>query len=173
MTVAEELSTPAELSYELQHQKHPGRVGVQRQFTWDEVKQVIAAGRLELLGRTTPKELAYREDMQKIREEHGSVVNYIQKVKLAGFLKDNSSKYLMIPNDYPYALPESTFHYIVWSKVPLTPGTVPDPEVRELFEAELDEQLGTSKREPLWFVNPPHLQSIPEVVHGHLIVKRF
>ncbi|KAJ1962703.1 hypothetical protein GGI12_002485 [Dipsacomyces acuminosporus] len=173
MTVADNIPVPTLLSDELLNQKLPGRVGVQREFSWDEVKQVVAEGRLELLGRTTPKELAYRKDMQKIRDEYGSVTSYMQEVKLAQFLKDGSSGFLLIPNDYPYALPENTFHYILWSKVQLTPGTVPDPEVKVHIDTRLDEVLGTSEREYVWFVNPPHLQSIPEVVHGHLIVKKL
>ncbi|KAJ1872325.1 hypothetical protein LPJ55_003207 [Coemansia sp. RSA 990] len=159
------------LSADLLQQKLPGRPGVTREFTWLEVKQLVASNRLELLGRTEPKELAYREDMRQIREKYGSVTNYIQQVKLAAFIANVNEQYLMIPNDYPYALPENTQHYIVWSKVPLTPGTVPDHQVQELFAKKLDAQFGSDRYEWVWFVNPPHLQSIPEVVHGHLIVQ--
>ncbi|KAJ2804824.1 hypothetical protein H4R20_002356 [Coemansia guatemalensis] len=158
---------------ELVSQKQPGREGVTRQFTWPEVKKVVAANRLELLGRVTPKELAYREDMRQIREKYGSVVNYIRNVKLADFIADDLAEHLMILNDYPYALPEDAAHYIVWSKKTLTPGIVPDPAVREIIVTRLDELIGQGKYEWVWFVNPLHLQSIPEVVHGHLIVQRL
>ncbi|KAJ1935556.1 hypothetical protein FBU59_005348 [Linderina macrospora] len=167
MTVA----APAHVSVETTNPKRPNNMGVQRIFTWDEIKEVVAAGRLELLGRTEPKEIAYRADMQKIREEYGSVTNYVLSVKLGKFINESTDDYLMIPNDYPYALPDNTFHYIVWSKVAMAPGTVPDPVVKSLFDSKLDELHGTAARESLWFVNPPALQSIPEVVHGHLIVK--
>ncbi|KAJ2160434.1 hypothetical protein GGF46_002260 [Coemansia sp. RSA 552] len=166
-------SATALLPDELMNQKRPGRIGVARQFTWKEVKQLIAANRLELLGRTTPEELAYREEMELVREKHGSVVNYIVSVKLAGFIADATEEYLLIPNDYPYALPEDTLHYIVWSKTDLSPGTVPDPPVEGIFTEALDNQIGKGKYEWVWFVNPPHLQSIPDVVHGHLIVRKL
>ncbi|KAJ2372683.1 hypothetical protein IW150_004000 [Coemansia sp. RSA 2607] len=104
---------------------------------------------------------------------YGSVVAYIQQVKLGDFLRDTASEFLMIPNDYPYSIPESTLHYIVWSKVKLTPGTVPDAVVKQLFESRLDKEIGVGKYEWVWFVNPPHLQSIPEVIHGHLIVQKL
>ncbi|KAJ2080500.1 hypothetical protein H4R24_003020 [Coemansia sp. RSA 988] len=171
--VASDPSAVHTLPDELVGQKQPGREGVTRQFTWAEVKQVVAANRLELLGRVTPKEIAYREDMRQIREEYGSVVNYIRKVKLAEFIADDLEEHLMILNDYPYALPEDTTHYIMWSKKPLTPGIVPDPVVREIIVARLDELYGRGNYEWVWFVNPLHLQSIPEVVHGHLIVQRL
>ncbi|KAJ1957772.1 hypothetical protein EC988_000659 [Linderina pennispora] len=167
MTVA----VPTPVSVETTNPKRPNNMGVPRIFTWDEIKEIVAVGRLELLGRTTPKEQAYRADMQQIREQYGSVTNYVLKVKLGRFINDSADDYLMIPNDYPYALPENTFHYIVWSKVAMSAGTVPDPVVKELFERRLDELHGAAGRESLWFVNPPALQSIPEVVHGHLIVK--
>ncbi|KAJ2723584.1 hypothetical protein GGI07_002539 [Coemansia sp. Benny D115] len=160
------------LSDELLSQKSSEHVGVHRVYSWDEVKQVVAAERLDLLGRVTDKELAYRDDMRKIREEYGSVVAYIQQVKLGVFLKDSGSQFLMIPNDYPYALPDNTMHYIVWSKDKLTAGIMPDPVIQQLFESRLDEEIGAGKYEWVWFVNPPHLQSIPEVVHGHLIVHK-
>ncbi|KAJ1890796.1 hypothetical protein LPJ66_007272 [Kickxella alabastrina] len=163
--------TAASLPQDLLEQKSAACVGVQRQFTWEEVKQVVAAERLDLLGRVAEKELVYRENMQKIREEYGSVVAYIHQVKLAVFLHDTASEFLMIPNDYPYALPDNTQHFIVWSKVKLTPGTVPDDVIRRLFETRLNKEIGAGKYEWVWFVNPPHLQSIPEVVHGHLIVQ--
>ncbi|KAJ2615255.1 hypothetical protein H4S08_001329 [Coemansia sp. RSA 1365] len=161
------------LSDELVSQKQPGREGVTRQFTWSEVKQVVAANRLELLGRVTSKEMAYREDMQQIREKHGSVLNYIRKVKLVEFIADDLAEHLMILNDYPYALPEHTVHYILWSKKTLTPGITPDPAIRKIIVTRLDELLGRDKYEWVWFVNPLHLQSIPEVVHGHLIVQKL
>ncbi|KAJ2350976.1 hypothetical protein IWW50_005662 [Coemansia erecta] len=160
----------ATLSADLLAQKQEGREGVTREFTWLEVKQLVAANRLELLGRTTPKELAYRQDMDEIRQQYGSVTNYIVQVKLADFIADAREQFLMIPNDYPYALPSNTRHYIIWSKAELTAGTVPDPEVEALFSKRLDAQVGSGGYEWVWFVNPPHLQSIPEVVHGHLII---
>ncbi|KAJ1775074.1 hypothetical protein GGF48_005438, partial [Coemansia sp. RSA 921] len=52
----------------------------------------------------------------------------------------------------------------------LTPGCVPDPDVEALVVERLGAQTDGAY-EWVWFVNPPHLQSIPEVVHGHLIVR--
>ncbi|KAJ2519672.1 hypothetical protein H4217_002544 [Coemansia sp. RSA 1939] len=161
------------LPEDLLNQKSAKHVGVQRDFTWEEVKLVVAAERLDLLGRKMPEELAYREDMDQIRKKHGSIVAFMQTVKLAEFLADPVAQHLMIPNDYPYALPKDTMHYILWSKPSLTPGTVPATDVRTLFESRLDKTLGANRYEWVWFVNPPHLQSIPEVVHGHLIVKKL
>ncbi|KAJ2320367.1 hypothetical protein H4S02_007000 [Coemansia sp. RSA 2611] len=170
---AADLPLTVELAADLLEQKQPGHAGVTREFTWLEVKQLVAANRLELLGRTTPEELAYREDMRKIRDEYGSVTKFILEVKLAEFIASSAERYLMIPNDYPYSLPATTRHYIIWSKVELTSGTVPDPEIRALFSKKLDAQFGSDRYEWVWFVNPPHLQSIPEVVHGHLIIQTF
>ncbi|KAJ2845806.1 hypothetical protein J3B02_004578, partial [Coemansia erecta] len=111
------------LSNEILCQKGDDHVGILRPYTWEEVKLVVAAERLDLLGRTIDKELAYREDMKKVREEYGSVLNYVRQVKLAAFIQETDSKHLVIPNDYPYALSDNVAHYIVWSKEKLTVGT--------------------------------------------------
>ncbi|KAJ2716715.1 hypothetical protein H4R19_000489 [Coemansia spiralis] len=147
------------------------RTPITREFSWAEVKEVVAAGQLDRLGRTAAAEAAYAEDMRRIREEHGSVVAYIRGVKLADFVADLEAEYLLIPNDYPYALASDTAHYIVWSKTKLASGTVPDPAVRGVVAARLDALLGAGAYEWVWFVNPMHLQSIPEFVHGHLLVR--
>ncbi|KAJ1809715.1 hypothetical protein LPJ56_004492 [Coemansia sp. RSA 2599] len=166
-------SAEALLGEEILCQKGDDHVGILRPYTWEEVKLVVAAERLDLLGRTIEKELAYREDMKKVREEYGSVLNYVRTVKLAAFIQQTDSQHLVIPNDYPYALPDNVLHYIVWSKEKLTEGNVPDPVIQCIFEERLDKDIGPGRYEWIWFVNPPHLQSIPEVNHGHLIVLKL
>ncbi|KAJ2483351.1 hypothetical protein EV174_002964 [Coemansia sp. RSA 2320] len=153
--------------------KCPGRDGVEREFTWPEVKQIVAAERMDLLGRTAEQERVYSECMSEFCKEYGSVVSYILQVKLATFIADKTSEFLVLPNDFPYALAPDMSHYIVWSKQKLTAGVVPDLAIKQLIDAYLDEQIGAGLHEWAWFVNPVHLQSIPEAAHGHLIVKRL
>ncbi|KAJ2742719.1 hypothetical protein GGI20_004283 [Coemansia sp. BCRC 34301] len=144
---------------------------VERELTWDEVKQILAADRVDLLGRTVEQQRVYAEYMEQLALEYGSVVAYIRQIKLAPFIADNSKEHLVLLNDFPYALTPDMAHFIVWSKQKLTTGMVPDPVILELFSAHLDELIGAGKYEWVWFVNPPHLQSIPEAAHGHLIVR--
>ncbi|KAJ1986911.1 hypothetical protein GGI25_006041 [Coemansia spiralis] len=167
------IATECELPEELLNQKSAKFVGVVRDISWNELKLLVAANRFDLLGRKSPDELEYQADLRRIREEYGSVAAFVRQVKLAEFLADPSTRYLMIPNDYPYALQGRTTHYIIWSKAKLTHSSVPDAKVRELFESKLDAQLGAGKYEWVWFVNPPQLQSIPEVFHGHLLVREL
>ncbi|KAJ1908573.1 hypothetical protein GGI09_002158 [Coemansia sp. S100] len=159
------------LPKELQNMKAPGRLGVEREFTWDEVRLIVAAERLDLLGRTAEKERIYGEYMDQLRQEYGSVAAYVLQTKLASFMADSSRVYLIIPNDFPYALGADMSHFIVWSKQKLTGGTVPDLFIKQTIVAYLGELIGEGKYEWTWFVNPPHLQSIPDAAHGHLIVK--
>ncbi|KAJ2751295.1 hypothetical protein GGH94_006120 [Coemansia aciculifera] len=159
------------LPKELQNMKSPGILGVEREFTWDEVRQIVAAERLDLLGRTAEKERIYSEYMDQLRKEYGSVAAYVLQTKLASFIADSSREYLIIPNDFPYALEPDMSHFIVWSKLKLTGGIVPDPFIKQMIGAYLDELIGEGEYEWTWFVNPPHLQSIPDAAHGHLIVK--
>ncbi|KAJ2834555.1 hypothetical protein GGI24_000348 [Coemansia furcata] len=173
-TVARTASDSADtqaLSKKLLNMEVPGRLGVEREFTWDEIKQIVAAERLELLSRTTEQERVYTEHMQLLSQEHGSASAYVLKIKLASFIADDSREYLIIPNDYPYALEPDMSHFIVWSKPKLASGIVPAPVIKHMIGSYLDEHIGESKYEWTWFVNQPHLQSIPDVSHGHLIVK--
>ncbi|KAJ2331787.1 hypothetical protein GGI00_003096, partial [Coemansia sp. RSA 2681] len=153
--------------------KCPSRPGLERTLTWDEVKQLVAAERMDLMGRTNEKQSEYIEYKKQITQEHGSVVACIRQTKLAPFLADSSKEYLVLPNDFPYALAPDMAHFIVWSKRNLTAGLVPDQDIQLVFTAHFDELIGAGKYEWTWFVNPPHLQSIPEAAHGHLIVKKL
>ncbi|KAJ2908534.1 hypothetical protein GGI21_002790 [Coemansia aciculifera] len=159
------------LSNDLLSLKSSDRVCIERAMTWDEVKQIVAADRVDLLGRTDEQERVYAEYMKEITQEHGSVVAFIKKTKLAPFIANSDTEYLIIPNDFPYALTPDMAHFIVWSKQKLTVGMVPDPAIQKLVGAHFDDLLGAGKYEWTWFVNPPHLQSIPEAAHGHLIVR--
>ncbi|KAJ2778405.1 hypothetical protein H4R18_004625 [Coemansia javaensis] len=171
-TLASDSGTGAQL-VNLLAKKTPGRSGVTRRFTWDEVRDIVAANRLDLLGRTVADEETYSRDMERVRAEHGSVSAYVRTVKLADFIADAAANHLLILNDYPYALPADARHYILWSKLAMASGNEPEPAVREIFVAALDAQIGAGRYEWIWFVNPPELQSIPEVVHGHLIVREL
>ncbi|KAJ2775624.1 hypothetical protein IWQ57_000306 [Coemansia nantahalensis] len=152
--------------------KAAARTPITRAFTWAELQCIIASEQFDQLGRTAADREIYAEDMRLVCQQYESVANYIRNVKLAGFVDDPTTEYLLLPNDYPYALEADTTHLILWSKYWLAPGTALDPTLCDMIVAQLDGLFGAGTYEWLWFVNPAHLQSIPEVSHGHLLVRK-
>lgn len=152
--------------------KNPKWAGVSRGYTWDEIKLVVAAQRYELLGRHTKDEATYVEFMKRMRAQYGTTIEFMAKSKLVDFLADPAANFHLIPSDFPYAIPEGAAHYILWSK-PKLQSLAREPEiplVREIIVDKFNEIYGgPDNYEWVWFVNPPHLQTIPEVSHGHAI----
>ncbi|KAJ1999064.1 hypothetical protein GGI04_004735 [Coemansia thaxteri] len=152
--------------------KSPSWLGVNRTFTWEEMQLIGSARRFTLVGRITPDEITYQAHLDSIRKEHGSILNYMLQVRLADFLNDNKAEYLVVPNDFPYAMPEDMVHYVAWSKKGLFTGDLPSAEAKESIEACLDKLYGAGNYDWIWFINQPHLQTIPDVYHAHVIAKR-
>ena len=65
-----------------------------------------------------------------------------------------------------YLIEESILHYILWagSKATLSHITEDIERIREYVPIH-------HHRHPLaWFVNPPHLQSVPTIAHAHVFL---
>ena len=65
---------------------------------------------------------------------------------------------VMSPNDFPYWFEDGMRHDVIWS----SQGVVTETEVHRLA------QMNLPGREIIWYANPPHLKSVPEIdrVHG-------
>lgn len=72
-------------------------------------------------------------------------------------------KRVFMENDFPYALPESTKHYLIWAHKP-----IPDEMVHVLFKENIPNADG---KEYLFFTNPPALQSVKTIHHVHILVR--
>ncbi|PVU96838.1 hypothetical protein BB561_000944 [Smittium simulii] len=139
--------------------------------SWEELQTIIESGRFELLGRTQKEQARYMSESAKLAEQHGSVSKYMT-AKLST-LQPRSGFILML-NDYPYALEESISHYILWSTSPLPSGNTPPQSVIDYLDSpEFCSNIYSNRPfEFLWLVNPPHLRSVPSIYHGHLFIKQ-
>ncbi|KAJ3038341.1 hypothetical protein HDV00_000762 [Rhizophlyctis rosea] len=65
-------------------------------------------------------------------------------------------------NDFPYATvpSENILHYVLWSLEDLS-----EEEVSQILDAKLPDW------EHVFFVNPPHRKTIPEIPHYHVFVR--
>ena len=77
----------------------------------------------------------------------------------------DTSKIILMENDFPYFLEENIVHYVLWKiKEPITQQEILD--AREELQSEKIKALGI-----LQWVNPPYLQSIPEIDHVHFLCR--
>lgn len=148
-------------------------------MTWPEIKQTISEGRLEKLGRSSANLVVYRKFGADTNEKWVSTWNYVLVSKLSlgsivdpesGKLKANMEEYEQTRdvrfnfslNDYPYNFEEGVYHYILW-KI----GSDITNEDISKYETKAREIHGSV--ESITFLNPPHLKSIKNVDHAHIL----
>lgn len=164
---------------------------------WDEIKQLVASGRLEQLQRHEECTRRYREHRKSLNVDLATYV--LEKLQWSSekirFLNKRystreqkiaasfSSKTLfsVTRNDFPYDFEPNVHHLLVWSKIGLplyeddSNGAEQDAETRsrieEFFRFNLEDRCGVSRADYCWFVNYSSLQSIRKISHIHLLVK--
>lgn len=162
----------------------PDRVIASKPFTWDEVKEIVTNGDPTMHSRSMEVQESYIFHSKKVREEWKSMNDYILHSKF-GFEKkidDSCGKFVsfpslqqskleqrveirLLPNDYPYFVTPDIEHWCLWK----LGGRVEQSEV-EWAESELMDR--ESAKEIMSWVNPPHLQSVPDIDHAHLLCRQ-
>ncbi|KAL2165153.1 hypothetical protein VTH06DRAFT_449 [Thermothelomyces fergusii] len=150
--------------------------------SWAVVQQKVAQNRLELFQRVPSDLRRYLGYTWKLRQEHGSVMNFILSERLKWtppvaprgrpFEFDDDVKVLR--NDWPYGIDERIVHLVVWTKFPLED----DPETGDLTDAaraEIDAYVRRkfSRMRPdhvIWFKNWASLKSVKSVEHFHVML---
>ena len=114
-------------------------------LTWDEVRQVIAINALGAFQRIPSDLRRYLAYNHYLKEEHGSVMNFVLRERLAWaepivpdgkpFEKESDIKILW--NDWPYGIDAKIVHLVVWTKFDLEDDPKTDDltdEARALIE---------------------------------------
>ncbi|KAJ2703357.1 hypothetical protein FB645_003921 [Coemansia sp. IMI 203386] len=139
---------------------------------WHEVKAAIDREDVEPLGRSVEMQTRYQEHVARVKAEYGSVADYLTQHALADFIgrglsADEDANFMFRINDFPYSLGDGVEHWVLWSHRQLTPGfALPEAAVR-VIEAKFGR-----KAERRYFVNPVAKQSVPQLSHAHVFVKR-
>ncbi|CAG8536700.1 7723_t:CDS:2 [Funneliformis caledonium] len=152
-------------------------------MNWDEVKEIVGC-RLELLRREKSLQLKYAAHKVKIAQEYSSLDHYVCKVVLNWSKeilqksstspqeyfssKTPSTHYNLRLNDFPYIVDSSISHYILWSKLPFENQN--EPDVKKEIDSFLKEKF-PGEKEWVFFINPPRLQSVKSIWHGHIFVR--
>lgn len=148
-------------------------------YGWPEVKEIVAKNDLHLLGRSCNQQLLYADFAEQIKQNWMSVKDFLLSNKfgfesrtdlatgkrMIAFTEDLSSLNIMSmsKNDFPYNFKPGIQHYILWKL-----GS-------ELTETEVNNAVASEmEKNPTYidyttYVNPPHLKSIPEIEHAHLL----
>jgi hypothetical protein len=121
--------------------------------SWTYLKAHIINGKLHpgcLMTRDTKTHARYLRFKDKKRDLRVHI--------LKRYLKNK--RYALVPNAFPYELRKGIDHYVLFAVEPVEPLAI-----STLLK------LSFPGRPILWYINEPHLQSIPTVWHCQVFVK--
>lgn len=91
--------------------------------------------------------------------KYESIINYKTMKLKSKFPLNGERKYIFIPNEYPYQVPENTFHYVLWySYLDVDKDNITHDVMNALKKICSDKIF-----EYVWYENPS--MSVPEVYH--------
>jgi hypothetical protein len=139
------------------------------------VRAIVAQNQLHCLRRSVIGLAAYRAYRTLINEQYVSMGDMVLERKLgyktsidpsSGKLKAQPpsptvARTSFLANDFPYYMEDGIEHHVLWVEGQLV--------TLDLVEHELNNHRDQSMYDVIYFINPPHLQSIPSVGHAHVI----
>lgn len=156
-------------------------------LTWDELIQIVdKEDNLAKLSRSVEQQKEYIISTREIKRRWRSVYDHILHSKF-GFEKRvvesdaqgpvlwetyppvseiKDPRKVLVLNDFPYYNAPGIYHYVLWK----IGGNVTDLEIEEARE-ELCSNLGDVE-DLLHWKNPPHLKSLPDIDHIHILCRR-
>ena len=158
-------------------------------FSWQELQKIIVQEQnLARLSRSVEQEEVYQLYRHDLLQEYSSVYDHILHSKF-GFPKswntamerwetprpkDSISKQeqdvkkavVLAPNDFPYFTEPGIEHWVLWKLY----SKVSESDIVQAKQ-ELMKQLGNVVDSIHW-ENPPHLKSLPDIDHVHILVQR-
>lgn len=96
-------------------------------LTWKQLSDFVADNRLDIFQRTPLDLRKYRAFNYKVIQQYGSIMNFIQTVKLKwpspivpkGKAFEFDEDVYVQYNDWPYGIDPEVVHLVVWTKFPL------------------------------------------------------
>lgn len=155
-------------------------------LTWDELVDIIVKEKnLAKLSRSVKQQTEYEIYMRDLKTQYKSIYDYIlhSKFDFQKRLVTNESgvslweayppvsevkevSKILVLNDFPYYNAPGIYHYILWK----IGGDVTEQEIEEA-KHDLRETLGDVV-DLLHWKNPPHLKSLPDIDHVHILCLR-
>lgn len=147
-------------------------------MSFEQLRVVIRTNRLELLGRSEAAQAEYDSFVNELRLVWRGTGDYLlsSKFNLPSSTDADGKRFIepsqrntqlsLHKNDFPYHFEPGMEHYVLWK--------LGQPLEEEEIKAARDQLLadeGGGAEEALYYVNPPHLKSILDIDHAHIIVK--
>ncbi|KAG8531402.1 uncharacterized protein KY384_003031 [Bacidia gigantensis] len=169
--------------------------------TWDELKQIIADNKLDILKRRPSDLKRYCLWTNDTKKNYGTMTNFVCKERLfwepslssteqTGPIfecKDpkpfsNSDDYKILINDWPYGFEAGITHLVVWLKrrIPVQPPEgyltseskiLIEDFVQKTFVQKLAKDDAPATDRVQWFKNWTALQSVRSLDHFHVLVR--
>ena len=168
----------------------------QQPLGWKELTQIITDGEFSKLTRSQADQRDYEIFKRNLLRQWKSIYDYLLVDKF-GMAKEcnqedglwyaaaaapaaattttttttttqpRSARVVLVRNDFPYCMEASIEHWILWK---LNDGSC-TPDDIENAKMELRQQKTDGvELEFLHWINPPHLQSLPDIDHVHILV---
>lgn len=143
---------------------------------WEELTWIIESGDLARLSRSVEQQRDYEVYKRDLLQEWRSVYDHILFSKFdcprtlidGKFCVDPPTdgvvRRSIVRNDFPYYTAPGIEHWIVWK----LNETVLESDIVEGKE-EIQKELG--ELDFLHWINPPHLQSLPDIDHVHILCR--
>jgi hypothetical protein len=152
-------------------------------FSWSELQQIVVEEQdLARLSRSIQQEETYQRYRQELLNEYKSVYDHIlhSKFGIAKKFNEDSQRWetqpeesedsteiriALVPNDFPYYTQAGIKHWVLWK----LNGSITQDDV-EQAKTDLRSRLG-DVRDLIHWENPPHLKSLPDIDHVHILVR--
>lgn len=152
-------------------------------FTWEQLQHIILVEKdLAKLSRSLDQQREYEIFRYFLKKQYQSVLDYILIAKFDFEKKWHPQEHdgrwqahpplkeytetrtVLIPNDFPYCIAEDIVHYILWkTKEAVTP--------QDIEKAKQELKLKMRVIDAVHWINPPHLQSLPDIDHAHILCR--
>lgn len=185
-------TTTAPLSLSLSHEEIEASLGPDRKvatkpFVWSELQHIVNEGDPTMHSRSMQVQHDYILHTREVKAQWRSINDYIlySKFDFERIRNEESGLYESSPsleamkemmkegerietrlllNEYPYYVADGIEHWCLWK----LGGMVTKDEISEAAN-ELNRNRNKKMDDVLTWVNPPHLQSIPDIDHAHLL----
>ena len=86
---------------------------------------------------------------------------------------NNFKTMVLLPNEFPYFVGDSVEHWVLWKLYDEISQHDIDDAIRSLQKNTPDpvDETGPDMDDVLWWENPPHLKSLPQINHVHILVR--
>lgn len=147
-------------------------------LAWEQLRTIIIVEKeFDKLSRSSDQQRDYEVFRYWLKQKYQSVLDYILVAKFRFDKRkgDDSRWYAypslketaetqtkLVPNDFPYSMEKGIVHYVLWK----TKQSVLQQDIEEA-KKELGKRMKVI--DTLHWINPPHLQSLPEIDHVHIL----